>query len=86
MKKKYTKPLFYKESLVLTSSIASCNAMGAPESADPNSCAYRDEYEIALFYGSTGLCEIIMPDGSTSNGYICYNTPNDSGNILFVNS
>ena len=86
MKKKNKKPMFYKEPLVLTSSIASCNAVGDPQVADPNSCAYFDEFEIPLFYGSTGVCEIIVPDGSTSNGYICYNTPNDSGNILFVNS
>lgn len=86
MKKKYQKPLFYKEPLVLTSSIASCNAVGEPKIGDPKSCAYLDENYIALFYGMTGTCEIIMEDGSTSNGYICYNIPNDSGNILFVNS
>ena len=86
MKKKYTKPLFYKVPLVLTSSIASCNAMGESLMSDPGNCAYLDEFQTPLFYGMTAGCEMIMPDGSTSNGYICYNTPNDSGNILFVNS
>jgi hypothetical protein len=86
MKKQYKKPLFYKEPLVLTTSFASCNGVGEHQMSDPYSCSYTDEFETPLFYGSTSGCEMIMPDGTTNNGYICYNTPNDSGNILFVNS
>ena len=86
MKKKYTKPIFYAEPLVLTSSIAACNAVGQHQMSDPNSCSYVDEFQTPLFYGSVSGCEMIMPDGTTNNSYICYNTPNDSGNILFANS
>ena len=80
MKKKYKKPVFYAEPLVLTSSVASCNDLGEANYADANNCSYSDRYGDVLFYGTTGTCEII------TDGYICYNTPNASGNILFANS
>ena len=86
MKKRYKKPIFYAEPLVLTSSFASCNAVGTPNVSNPDTCSYTDEQWEILFYGNTGSCDWIMEQGSTNSGYICYNTPNDSGNIIFVNS
>jgi hypothetical protein len=86
MKKQYVKPKIFMESLKLTNSIAACNGTGLHQFSDATSCSYIDEFESPLFYSTASGCATIAPEGSSSNGYICYDIPNDTGSILFVNS
>ena len=86
MKKTYKKPMVYIETLKLTNSIAACNAGGTHQFSDARSCSYVDEFETPLFYDVISGCASLVPEGSGDNGYVCYDIPNDTGSILFVNS